>query len=188
MILGINGRCPYLSSMNKTEEIKHTSTSLRGSVITALCLLVLDVFVLGQGAIAILTLVAVVFWFIPKTLFAWKRKNMLVTWALKTIMYSVMAAAILTANATHNHLAKTRAEHLIVAVNEYKAQYQRYPHTLDELVPKSLTEIPKAKYTLLFNNFVYTNREGHATLMYFDFPPFGRPYYDFNKQEWGHID
>lgn len=174
--------------MNKKDKIKHTSTSLRGSIITALCLLVLDVFVLGQGAIAIFAIVAVVFWFIPKTLFALKRKEILITWALKTLIYSVMAAAILTANAVNNHLAKTRAEHLIFSVNEYKAQYQRYPRTLDELVPELLTKIPKAKYTVLFNNFIYTNREGHATLMYFDFPPFGRPYYDFNKQEWGHID
>ena len=174
--------------MKKTEEIKNTSKSLRGSVITALCLLVLDAFILGQGAIAIITIVAVAFWFIPKTLFAWKRKEMLVTWALKVLIYSVMVAAILTANAVNNHLAKTKAEHLIVAVNKYRKQYQRYPSTLDELVPKLVTEIPKAKYTVLFNNFIYTNREGHATLMYFDFPPFGRPYYDFNKQEWGYID
>ena len=174
--------------MNKKDKIKHTSTSLRGSIIIALCLLVLDAFVLGQGAIAIFTIVAVVFWFIPKTLFAWKRKNMLAIWALKVIIYSLMAAAILTANAVNNHLAKTKAEHLVVAVNEYKAQYQSYPLTLDELVPELLTKIPKAKYTVLFNNFIYTNREGHATLMYFDFPPFGRPYYDFNKQEWDHID
>ena len=174
--------------MNKKDKIKHTSTSLRGSIIIALCLLVLDAFVLGQGAIAIFTIVAVVFWFIPKTLFAWKRKNMFAIWALKVMIYSLMAAAILTANAVNNHLAKTRAEHLIVAVNEYKAQYQRYPRTLDELVPELLTKIPKAKYTVLFNNFIYTNRESHATLMYFDFPPFGRTYYDFNKQEWGHID
>ena len=174
--------------MKKTEEIKNTSKSLRGSVITALCLLVLDAFVLGQGAIAIITLVAVAFWFIPKTLFAWKRKEMLATWVLKVIIYSVMAVTILTANAVNNHLAKTRSERLIIAVTKYKAQYQRYPYTLNELVPELLTEIPKAKYTFLFNNFVYTNMEGHATLMYFDFPPFGRPYYDFNKQEWGHID
>lgn len=174
--------------MNRTEAIKNRSKSLRGSVITALCLLVLDAFVLGQGAIAIITLVAVVFWFIPKTLFAWKRKEMPVTWALKALIYSVMAVTILTANAVNNHLAKTRAEQLIIAVNKYKAQYQRYPSTLNKLVPELVTEIPRAKYTILFNNFIYTNMEGHATLMYFDFPPFGRPYYDFNTQEWGHID
>lgn len=173
--------------MNK-EKIKHTPKSLRGSIITALCLFIFDAFVLGQGAIAIFTIVAVVFWFIPKTLFALKRKEILITWALKTLIYTVMAATIVAANTTQNHLAKTKAEHLIAAVNEYKAQYQSYPLRLDELVPELLTKIPKAKYTVLFNNFVYTNREGHATLMYFDFPPFGRPYYDFNKQEWGYID
>jgi hypothetical protein len=184
----LQGRDPSGTSINKKEKTKHPSTSLQRSVITAVCLLVLDVFVFGQGAIAIITLVAVAFWFIPKTLFAWKRKEMLVTWALKVLIYSVMAGVILTANAVNNHLAKTKAEHLIVAVNKYKEQYQRYPSTLDELVPQLVTDIPKAKYTVLYNNFFYTNREGHATLMYFDFPPFGRPYYDFNKQEWGYID
>jgi hypothetical protein len=170
------------------EEIKDTSKSLRGCFITAICLLILDSFVLGQGAIAVITVIAVVFWFIPKTLFAWKQKQILINRALKVIIYSAMAATIFTANAINNHFAKTRADHIVIAVNEFKAQHQRFPRTLDELVPELLTEIPKAKFTLMFNNFVYAYMKDHATLMYFEFPPFGRPYYDFNIQEWGYID
>lgn len=170
------------------EEINNKSNPLRGSIVTALCLFILDSLILGQGAIAIFALIAVVFWMLPKTLFAWKRKQLLINRALKLSIYTVMVAAILIVNVANNHLAGMRAEQLIISVNTFNEQYQRYPVTLDELVPGLITVIPKAKYTLMFNNFIYTNMEGHATLMYFDFPPFGRPYYDFNKQEWGYID
>lgn len=173
--------------MKKTKSEKKPKALWR-SVVFALCLLFFDAFVLDQGGLAVITAIVVVFWFIPKTLFAWKRKQNFIIWAKKIIVYSVMVATIFTVKAINNNLAKTRAEQLIIAINKFKVINRRYPSTLNELVPKLITEIPKAKYTFWFNSFEYTNMEGFTTLLYTDFPPFGRPYYDFDKQEWRYID
>ncbi len=176
------------SFMENIAKSKAVFKPLRKSIITAVCLFFFDSFILGQIAIAVFTVIAMVFWFIPRTLFALKRKDVLAHRLLKAVIYLVMIGAILTANFVNNRIARTRAQRIIDAVNRFSIQYQRYPQQLNELVPEFLAKIPLAKYTILYNNFIYTNFEGRAHLMYFSFPPYGRPYFNFNSQTWGFID
>ena len=47
------------------------------SGIAALCLFVLDAFVLNQGLIALLAIPVVAFWLVPKAVIAWRKKSLI---------------------------------------------------------------------------------------------------------------
>jgi hypothetical protein len=85
---------------------------------------------------------------------------------------------------------------VIFAVKQYKAKYQRYPETLQTMVPEFLFSVPVAKYSLLYNDFKYWRKDYKideqlhevATLLYVTLPPFGRPVFYFEEDRWGYID
>lgn len=176
--------------MTDTNEVKKGLwISVRGTVVVAICLFITDAFLLGTVSIGMFAVPVIVLWMIPKTLFALKRKDILVIRALKTGIYAVMAMAIFAAYAGNDHIARMGAEKVVAAVNEFKADRQNYPGSLKELVPKYLERVPRAKYVLLSGAFHYMrNEDGQATLMYYGFPPFERRIYYFAHQKWKTID
>ena len=146
-----------------------------------------DAFWLNQGLIAGVTAAYLVLlrlpWsFLPR--FATVRKARLRNLAI----YLAAAASLLVLNGANNGIAKNRADALVSAVKAYHAKYQRYPGSLDELVPEFATHVPRAKYTLMFHEFFYANRDGRAMLSYTALPPFGRPTYSFERGEWYVLD
>lgn len=177
-------------TMGDSEEVKETTwKSLRRTAITAVSLFMVDALVLGSFAIAVYAVIALVFWMIPRTLLALKRRNVLIVRAQKTAIYLCMTAAIMAAYAGNNYLAKSRANTIISAVNQFKTEQHKYPESLKELVPKFIKAVPRAKYTLMFGEFVYSRSgNGSARLMYFGFPPFERRYYNFDSHRWTVVD
>ena len=161
---------------------------LRTTVITALILFILDAFVLNGFFLALIALVIVVVGLIPATLFALKRREVLVHRALKVLIYSVTIAAVFAVFAGNNYLAHQRAERIITAISRFKSQNHRYPTSLKELVPDYMADIPRAKYALTSAHFLYSGVPERPVLMYVRIPPFGRSIYDFEEQRWRFLD
>ena len=97
----------------------------------------------------------------------------------------VVTIVWLTANVI---LAERRADTLIAAVRRYEARHQRLPDTLQALVPEFLPAVPRAKYTLILGNFIYSAVEGRHLLMWVVIPPFGRQLYNFEADRWTTLD
>lgn len=85
-------------------------------------------------------------------------------------------------------LLRGRAEVLITAVKSFHAKNQRYPKSLEELVPEFIDWVPLAKYTFVFSSFWYGTAPDNTILSYVDLPPFGRPTYSFTRNEWSYLD
>ncbi|MBI5888260.1 MAG: hypothetical protein HZB82_06070 [Deltaproteobacteria bacterium] len=88
----------------------------------------------------------------------------------------------------NNQIARKRAEMLIAAVKSFNEKHRRYPANLGELAPDFIDRVPVAKYTLTSNSFFYFSTPENHILFYISMPPFGRPYYNFVRNEWGYLD
>ena len=122
-------------------------------------------------------------------LFAWKRKDVLRIRALKTTVYAIMVVAIIAAYVCNDRVARTRADKIVAAVNQYKADRKHYPSSLNELVPHYLGHVPRAKYVIQYGAFHYRrNKDGQGVLSHYGFPPFDRRVYRFAHQRWITMD
>ena len=158
------------------------------TIITAFVLFFLDAFVMNQGAISIILILIIVFWWLPKSaLIKYKKKSPKIP-LTKAGVYGLMAIMVLSANFLNNKIAKNRANDLILVVEQYHKSMGKYPEKLTDLVPRYIPRIPSAKYTLGFNEFWYISLNDSVSLFYVDLPPFGRPTYSFNRKAWGYID
>ena len=109
--------------------------------------------------------------------------------ALAQVAIPVMTLAVVLANsAVQSRVAKANAEKVVAACEQFHADHGRFPRILDELVPEYLAQVPRAKYCVLYGQFLYINRENHPILIWFDIPPHGRPNYDFQARRWGYVD
>ncbi len=166
--------------------------SLRGSIVIATILYVLDALVLNQGFITGATALLVILFLLPKALLAaFKHERELVkTRALKLTIYTIMVLGVFVTNYLNDQLARHRADALISACRQYEAKYQHLPATLQQLVPEFIPTVPLAKYTLssFSNRFRYTSCRGKHSLHYADASPFGRPTYYFEEGRWGYMD
>jgi hypothetical protein len=104
---------------------------------------------------------------------------------LSRIVIPILTLAIVVGNdALQSRIADANAERIIVACEQFRAVTGNYPDQLDELVPKYLSSIPRAKYALTSGDFRYWNRDGNHQLMWDKIPPFGRKIYDFELRKW----
>jgi hypothetical protein len=99
-----------------------------------------------------------------------------------------MAIAVFVTNYGNNRLAEHRAAELVTVIEQYKNDNGLYPDNLDALIPQYIESIPLAKYTFGFNSFFYFNIDNKPRFFYVDFPPFGRPFYNFTTKEWDYLD
>jgi hypothetical protein len=152
---------------------------IRGSIIGASVLLLFDAVngtFISAGICPIWFLVSLV-----KTI----RKRPGWGIGLSRIAIPVLALAIVAGNAAiQSKVANANAELIIVACEQFRAATGKYPDQLGELVPKYLSSIPRAKYSLAFSDFRYRNLNGNHLLMWDERPPFGRRMYDFESRKW----
>lgn len=161
---------------------------VKKTIFAALCLFIVDAFVMNQGSIAVITGAIIILWILPKSI-VMKLKNKSARVPLtKAAIYGAMVLFVFLANYSNNKLARYRAETLIVAIEKYHQDTGQYPKTLSNLVPAYIPNVPLAKYTMMFNEFKYINQEDTQTIFYVAMPPFGRTTYSFNRQSWGYID
>ena len=161
---------------------------MRRTVINAIILFVLDAIVLNQGVIALITLFIALPIMIIKALLRWKDKPLLKKRFIACGVYLIMAIFILASITINNKIAWGRAEILIEACNNYKNKNNIYPKKLSDLVPEFINKIPVAKYTIISSKFSYLASEESHMLFYMAMPPFGRPTYSFERQEWTYLD
>lgn len=161
---------------------------IKKSILIAIGLFIFDAFIMNQGAIAIIAILVIILWLLPKSAFLKYKKRSPAVPLTKALIYGAMALAVLTANFANNKLAKYRAEKLIVAIEAFHQSTGSYPEKLTDLVPAYIPDVPNAKYALTSNKFWYYNDQGNASLFYVAHPPFGRPTYSFNRHSWGYID
>ncbi len=150
----------------------------------ALLLFAADALVLEQGLLAAFLLMTVCGWLLPKALLLNKVHRDAGPTVRLALLFSVTAVAIMATIHINNHVARLRAERLIAAIDLYHASQGRYPLALEALVPRYIAAIPRAKYTLAFNQFLYHQHLSAARLGYVEVPPVLRPCFDFGQRRW----
>ena len=166
----------------------HPPLKIRRSICWALLWVAVDGFVLGQFTFAMLCVIYVLFYALPRALIAFKTLERRNYYLMRTAVFGtvpLLVGVIYTANlqvAAHN------AATIIAAVDRYHAEYKQYPQTLQVLVPKYLPEIPPAMYAYIAAEFRYSSRDNKYQLMYTTVPPFGRKVYDFTTRSWSDLD
>lgn len=152
---------------------------IRGSIIGAFVVLALDVFYgtfISAGVCPV--------WFLVSLVKAIKKRP---GWriGLSRVVIPVLIFAIVGGNAAiQSKLANANAERIIAACEQFRTATGKYPDQMEELVPKYLSSIPRAKYSFAFNEFRYRNLAGNHLLMWDERPPYGRKIYDFEQRKW----
>lgn len=106
---------------------------------------------------------------------------------MRFAIYASAALLVFGANYANNSLARARARELVEAIERYHTENGNYPKSLQELIPRYINKVPRAKFTMP-GEFYYATSENGAVLFYMEVPPFGRPTYDFEKRSWGYLD
>jgi hypothetical protein len=101
----------------------------------------------------------------------------------------VTPALVLGNNALQWRSANANANRIIDACKEFHAATGKYPGRLDQLVPEYAESVPRAKYCLMFGDFVYFGHtEDWHSVMWYVVPPFGRKIYNFETGTWHYVD
>ncbi len=79
-------------------------------------------------------------------------------------------------------------QRLINACEEYHGLNGVYPSELEQLVPRHLESIPRAKYCLIFGEFYYISAGGQTMLVWYVIPSYGRKVYKFEDRVWRFVD
>jgi hypothetical protein len=198
ILAGLGGHAAvsrWRKSESKVLSAPSGGGSLRFHAIAAAAIYYFDAFFFGDwGGIAFLVMIIFIFVGLGKTLMrALRGQRILMTPLRNMAIYTICFVAAFSTFKLNNEIAKSRADKVISAVKQYKAKYQRYPETLQTMVPEFLPSVPQAKYTFLGNNFMYwrhayENLPENATLLYIRIWPFGRPIFSFEQDQWGFID
>jgi hypothetical protein len=162
--------------------------SLQEAIVIGLLLIVIDAFVLNQGAIALVVGLWLLLVGLPRTFLAKKYVTVRPQRLRNIAVYLTAVIMVFVLNAVNNRIAQARAESLITAVKAFHAKNQRYPRSLEELVPDFVEQVPVAKYTFVESRFVYVTSDRSTILFYVASPPFGRPTYSFTRNEWQYLD
>jgi hypothetical protein len=156
-----------------------------GSIIGALVLLAWDAGLFGSY---ILSMLFCPIWFLVSIL---KNSIQRPGWTIALARIAIpplTLALVLANNALQWRIADANAAQVVTACEEFHAVTGTFPKTLDELVPRYQPSVLRAKYCLDFGEFRYWNNEGHAMLVWYAVPPFGRRVYNFRERRWGYLD
>lgn len=156
----------------------------------AICLFVVDAFLLNQGIfsglVAFLAICS-----IPVAFWSLVRRNRS-KFRLHMAQIGIVLAgclAVLAANGLQNEMADRKAIKLGTACLEFHARNNRYPKDLHELVPTFIPQVPPAKYAFMDSSFSYmVNGAGEPEIWYTVIPPFARRFYHVEKRTWGFLD
>jgi hypothetical protein len=162
------------------------------TLLWALGLFILDAFVLSQGGVALVLILLVFVVFLPRALWVARKDPPLYRQrVIKAWIYLVAAILIFVSIGVQNRMADRRAIAIGKACLSFRAKYNRYPQTLQELVPEFMPSVPPARYSLGgHDSFIYIPRldSREPMLFYEAVPPFGRKFYHMESGEWGWLD
>jgi hypothetical protein len=140
--------------------------SHRFAVFISCALVVLDVFLLGQGIISAIFGALIVVLYLPYILSNSFRKDpAALKFHRKNISIYLIAVGLALGLIGGNiGIAHYRAQDLIAALKSYNAKYGQYPERLDQLVPEFMDKIPRAKYLGGDQVFTYNGYINDAVL------------------------
>lgn len=162
--------------------------SLRGHFVAAALVYALDVWVVGMGMfsflVALVVGVTIALSRLPAGDAAAFRTKLwkLGVWCLVPgVMYGTMVV--------QTHVAQSRADRVVSAIEGFHAKEGRYPARLAELVPGYLPSIPRAHPRVVFDEYhYYPGSDGKTSLTWVVYPPFYRATYDFADRTWSRWD
>jgi hypothetical protein len=159
--------------------------AIGGSLAVASVMLFLDVVVNGSYLFSCLICPV---WFVVAAFRGLIGKNWRL--ALLRIAMPILTLAIILGNsAIQWNLAEAKAVQIIAACEKFSTDSGRYPKNLNELVPKYLPSIPRAKCCFLQGDFMYyDSQESAPILWWYKIPPFGKEVYGFRDGQWRFID
>jgi len=174
---------PSDASDKPNETVRHQTESplrqVRGTLVAVLSVFVLDALILGQGGI---TLFATPIIFIIAIGVGIARKDRLLIGALRAVLPLLMFVAVAGTVMLHLKHAEAASKAVISACEAFAKDQGRFPEKLEELTPKYLHSIPRARYTVFFGGFTYQAEPQEHTLGWITIPPFGRRYYVFEDK------
>ncbi len=151
------------------------------SLFLAVLLFVLDGLLFQQGLFTFIAAIICV----PLFIYAvFKKDGDSIKRAGLLVLTVILVFSFIKAN---NGLAGYRTENLIKVCNSYKEKHGYYPKKLEDLVPEYYSKVPSAKLGM-WGKYTYLSSEGEHSIMYIAFPPFGRKYFDLEKNTWGFLD
>lgn len=149
------------------------------------CIAAFDDFLMCQGIMAMVATIPVMVALLPGTIMsAFRAPRPAPARAAAAGLGVLLVLSLLAFMPANISLAKHRAQELVTACYKYKAGHGEFPEKLQDLVPEFIPKVPRAKYTARNGNFNY--RRGN--LMWVSMEPFGRSYYDFDREKWGFYD
>ena len=172
-----------------SQSVRWPASSAQGSLKGAAILIAFDVLLSGSFLASYLVCPV---WFLVSVV-----KNVIQRpgWRIALFRISVPVLTlgiVLGINAIQWKIADVNAERIINACEEFHVANERYPQTLNELVPRNLGSIPRAKYCLFQGEFVYyysPDEEGsHFLLWWYRVPPFGKEVYSSKDRRWTFLD
>jgi hypothetical protein len=107
--------------------------------------------------------------------------------ARNVAFFAGLARPLLLGNARENRRVRSEAERIIEAVRVYRLDHGVYPESLEQLIPRYLSRLPRAKYSEPMG-FTYVASSDRHVLGWTQMPPFGRPFYAFEEDRWGYLD
>jgi len=164
--------------------------SIKRSVIWAAGFYIWDVLIFGLPVIGLgFSFLA----FVSHGLFAIVRKakqegELARRYAWQGLIYLVCVAAILGSHNLNLKMGASNAERIIVAVETFYRDHNRFPEKLEELKPTYLERIPRAAVRFNANEYRYWSEEDRYQLLWVKVPPYMRAVYDFSTKEWIVID
>jgi hypothetical protein len=174
--------------MEATSTAIEKEPSVPKALLTGVLLIAFDAFILNQGGIAALVIAWALIVRLPLIMFRDKYKTTRRKHLVCQGIYVSAALLVFVANHLNNRLAQQRGEVVVSAIYAFHSAHQRYPNTLEELVPEQLPKVPLAKYAFGFNTFWYAPNESNPMFFYVNFPPFGRTAYSFRRKGWFDFD
>ena len=169
-----------------SQSVRKLALAAQASLTCAVLLVAVDAVLSGS---LLFSYLACPIWFLASVV---KNVSQRPGWSIARFRIAVPALTlglVLTNAFVQRTIAHAHAERVIQACEEFRVAHGTYPHTLDELVPRYLESIPRAKYCLGLGQFEYFNFEGNRPLLFwYDVPPFGRVTYNFADRRWGYLD
>lgn len=109
--------------------------------------------------------------------------------ALFRVATAALTLGLVLGNDTlQRRIGRANADRVVNACQQFHADTGKYPHKLDDLVPEYLPSVPRAKYCLMWGEFMYFDLQETHMLVWCIVPPHYRAIYHFEKGSWGHLD
>ena len=155
----------------------------RWQLVAAAIVYVVDAWVIGQGGLAMLALLAAIVLGVVSIVrgVSGERRRIAEGFATMGVFLGVLLAVLATV-IQHQAMSERRAPAVIEALAKYRDKHGTWPAKLDDLAPAFVPSVPRARYTLLYGRFEYQFRKADTPLLMFHaVPPMGRRVFDLSS-------